>query len=613
MSPPSPSDLRKLTVKFFLTYQVNSLPALLPLIYMMGLVTGLDGQQSLTTALYVLPVAVPTLTLVGPFLLIYWVLQDAFASPPGDTPERRLERLLKVPRRIELRMVGVAVLGTLMYAAFPAIHFGKSLWIVPWTAALSVMQFMLLWINIRLSLEKLIAPHAVAQFKELRTYSLAGRGLYWTRQKWYLPYAFGLFVVCTLTMMASVVAKLSYAAFRDFFATLHTHAAVEFEPLLRQTLTQLVQQLMVPLVLLGAYVLVTAAVCAWRLASYQSNGARAVQKAIEGLASGAPQMPDWVSTDETGDLALATAKTLVHLQRFSLSLRGSAQSLQESAQALSDSTQQQSEMLTHQASALQETQVTTQEIKQTSEVASQRAEGVLAQTQYAERISKAAEESIQKSVNSLEAIRTDAGEMMRHINMLGGKARQIAQITETVKGLADRSHMLALNAAIESVRSGEHGKGFGVVAREIRALADQSIQATSNVGHILEDISAAIRQAVTMSEKGSTRADEGLAQVREFGESIRQLSGIVSENGNSVRQISAAVAQQNVGIVEIFKAVAQLSTMMNQTVERLKQSDSAVSEVNNVVTHVSEFVGVYGWEEMRPGTPSKPAAAPRRS
>ena len=607
MHPSSPGDLRKLALKFFLTYQLNSLPALPPLLYMMALVTGLDGEQALTTSLYVLPVIVPLLTLFGPYLLIHAVVRDAFSDPPGDTAERKLERLLKVPRRIELRMVGMAVLGTLSYAGFPAFYYGKSLWIVPWAAALSVLQFLMLWINIRLSLERLMAPYAVAQFHLLGIFELRGQGFYWTRQKWYLPYAFGLYVVCTLTMMASVAGRMSYSAFEAFFSTLNTHAPSEFEPLLRLTLSRLTEQLLVPMVLLGIYLFLTAAVGAWRLAAVQSEGARSVQTAIEALASGSPRMPDWVGTDEMGDLSLATAKVFVHLQRFALSLRGSAHSLRSSAQAFGGSARQQGEMITHQAAALQETQVTTQEIKQTSELAAQKAESVIAQTENAERITQTAEQSILKSVGSLESIRSQVGEMADHIGALGGKTRQIAHITETVKSLADRSHMLALNAAIESVRSGEHGKGFGVVAREIRALADQSIRATANVGQLLEDISRSIQLAVRMSEQGSARADEGLQQVLEFSQSIQKLSGIMNENGNAVRQISAAVAQQNAGIGEIFKSVAAMSTMMNQTVERLNLSNSTMGQVNEVVNHVSEFVGSYGWEEL--GTSSSPGKA----
>ena len=149
---------------------------------------------------------------------------------------------------------------------------------------------------------------------------------------------------------------------------------------------------------------------AWRLAQAQSEGARSVQGAMEALASGSPRLPDWISTDELGDLAVATARVFEQLKAFSLSLGDSADALKRSAEELGMSTSKQSEVLTLQATALQETQVTAQEIKQTSALASQKAEGVLQQTERADSISQAGNEAIQKSLGGLlDALRRARG------------------------------------------------------------------------------------------------------------------------------------------------------------------------------------------------------------
>ena len=103
------------------------------------------------------------------------------------------------------------------------------------------------------------------------------------------------------------------------------------------------------------------------------------------------------------------------------------------------------------------------------------------------------------SLGGLTDIRAQVDEIARKIAQLSERTQQIGGITQTVKDLADQSNMLALNAAIEAVRSGERGKGFAIVAREIRSLADQSIQATNRVREILEDISASIRRAVAIT------------------------------------------------------------------------------------------------------------------
>ena len=166
----------------------------------------------------------------------------------------------------------------------------------------------------------------------------------------------------------------------------------------------------------------------------------------------------------------------------------------------------------------------------------------------ADDIGRSGEQAIEQTLGGLTEIRSQVDAIAQKIGELAERTRQIGLITETVKDLADQSNMLALNAAIEAVRSGEHGKGFSVVAREIRSLADQSIQATNRVREILEDITAAIRTAVAITEKGSQKMESSLIQVRTSGENLRELSGIVKENSAAVRQIAAAVNQQNAGI-----------------------------------------------------------------
>jgi methyl-accepting chemotaxis protein len=190
--------------------------------------------------------------------------------------------------------------------------------------------------------------------------------------------------------------------------------------------------------------------------------------------------------------------------------------------------------------------------------------------------------------------------MASRIRSLGERARQIATITTAVKDLADQSNMLALNAAIEAVRSGEHGKGFSVVAREIRTLADQSIQATNRVREILQDVADAIRDTVSITEAGAEKVQTSLVLVQNSGESLKALGTIVRDNTAAVRQIAAAVGQQNAGISEIFEAVKDLSRMMDETLERVQASEEAAGLVRGVAGEVSSVVRQYGADAESP-------------
>src|SRR5205807_3723982 len=163
-------------------------------------------------------------------------------------------------------------------------------------------------------------------------------------------------------------------------------------------------------------------------------------------------------------------------------------------------------------------------------LAAEKAQAVVRVAEDADKMGKSGEGAVQESIAGLAAIRTQSAEIGERIRTLTDSARQIGGITETVKDLADQSNMLALNAAVEAVRSGEHGKGFSVVAREIRSLADQSIGATRRVSEILEALGGSIHSTVKMSEQGERAIGEGLVRVQESGNNLRGLLSITRQN-----------------------------------------------------------------------------------
>jgi len=299
------------------------------------------------------------------------------------------------------------------------------------------------------------------------------------------------------------------------------------------------------------------------------------------------------SGDEVGRLARSFSQMVDKLREVTINLQQAADALRQSTDHLNASSTEQAATVSRQAAALQQTQVTATEIRQTSLVASQKAASVLAVAERADQLARSGEAAIEMTMAGLNDIRVQVGEIAQKIVELGERTQQIGGITQTVKDLADQSNMLALNAAIEAVRSGEHGKGFGVVAREIRALADQSIQATSRVRELLDDISGSVTTAVRITERGAERMESGLTQVRASGQNLKELSNIVQDNANAVRQIASAVNQQNVGINQITQAVNELSRMMDETVARIGSTGEAATTLQIISEQLSSAVKSY--------------------
>ncbi|WP_163990027.1 methyl-accepting chemotaxis protein [Pyxidicoccus caerfyrddinensis] len=292
--------------------------------------------------------------------------------------------------------------------------------------------------------------------------------------------------------------------------------------------------------------------------------------------------------DEVGELAGAFGQLVKQLRDTAHSLHRGTRVLSDTVAELQSAAAQQERNVARQAAALQETQVTAQEIKQTSLLAAEKADAVLTVAVRAEKVGQAGEEDIRDSLGGFQSLLDQSRQMTERITQLNERTRQIGGITQTVKDLADQSNMLALNAAIEAARSGEHGKGFGVVAREIRSLADQSIDSTVRVRDILNELGNAILSTARMTEAGHSRVEAGLEQVRSSGDRLKELATIIQDNASAVRQIAGAVAQQNAGIAQIFGAVTDLSSMMNDT----QQGLAATTKAATLLREVSEQMQV---------------------
>ncbi|AFE10503.1 methyl accepting chemotaxis protein [Corallococcus coralloides DSM 2259] len=297
--------------------------------------------------------------------------------------------------------------------------------------------------------------------------------------------------------------------------------------------------------------------------------------------------------DEVGELASAFSRMMDHLRESTTSLQQATRVLGQTVGELTEATEQQERNLIRQGTAIQETQVTAREIQQTSQLAAERSQAVLALVARAREAGGSGQTALGASLDGFEQLRDHGARLAEGISSLNERTQQIGGITQTVKDLADQSNMLALNAAIEAARSGEHGKGFGVVAREIRSLADQSIQATGRVRDILDAIRGGIHDTVALSEEGQRRSEAGLAQVRESGQSLRALTDIIQDNASAAQQIAAAVIQQNAGIAQIFAAVTDLSRMMDDTLQAMHGTQRMTHALRGVAERMESVAGVW--------------------
>ncbi|WP_267145483.1 methyl-accepting chemotaxis protein [Myxococcus dinghuensis] len=299
------------------------------------------------------------------------------------------------------------------------------------------------------------------------------------------------------------------------------------------------------------------------------------------------------SQDEIGRLAASFMEMMSQLRSLLMALKGSAEQLEAAATQLTETAVEQNEAVSQQAVALHETQLAAQQLQESSRAAAKRVEIIQREAEKASTFGEAGEAAVMGSVGGLTHIRSHVEQIGRTITELHQRTRLVGDITRTVKDLADQSNVLALNASIEAARSGDSGRAFSVVARNMRSLADQSAGATTRVQGILGDIGRAIGEAVRISEGGAREVEGGLEQVHAAGESLRSLAGIIQSNGQTVRSISDAVRQQDAGIAELFAALSSMADVADQIVDRMAASEQAAIQLSAASGELSAIVGRY--------------------
>jgi methyl-accepting chemotaxis protein len=284
------------------------------------------------------------------------------------------------------------------------------------------------------------------------------------------------------------------------------------------------------------------------------------------------------------------------LEALLATISETAQHLSSSAAEILAGTTQQVEGMREQSSAVAQTVTSVDEVLQTSEQAAQRAQQVAAAYDNAVKISNEGRRALDDTVQVMNAVSARTETIAADILSLAENSLEIGEIVSVVAEIADQTNLLALNAAIEASRAGEHGRGFNVVASEIRTLADQSKAATTRVRRILMEIQKSTNSAVIGAEDGSKSVSRALETVSEAGETIRQLEAIVADSARSVAQIAASAGQQRAGMKQIHEAMHYIEQTSSQNLSAIRQAEEAAKDLNELGSRLKEMLTDHGSE-----------------
>lgn len=164
------------------------------------------------------------------------------------------------------------------------------------------------------------------------------------------------------------------------------------------------------------------------------------------------------------------------------------------------------------------------------------------------------------------------------IEVLESRSQEIGDILNIISGISSQTNLLALNASIEAARVGEEGRGFAVVAGEVRKLAEQSEQATSQVGVLIQEIQAGIKQAVRAMEQGTSEVDTGLSVADQTGQLFEDILEAAKKVSNQIQEVSSATEEISAGTEEMTATAEDLSSSVSKTANSSEQISSSVDE-----------------------------------
>jgi len=200
---------------------------------------------------------------------------------------------------------------------------------------------------------------------------------------------------------------------------------------------------------------------------------------------------------------------------------------------------------------------------------------------------------VEKTVNVMGRIAEKVQASAKTVESLGSRSDQIGQIIGTIEDIADQTNLLALNAAIEAARAGEQGRGFAVVADEVRALAERTTRATREIGEMIKAIQTETKGAVITMEEGVREVEEGTHEAAKSGAALQQILDKINDVTMQVSQIATAAEEQTATTSEISSNIIQMSEVVQQTAKGAIESSEAAKSLSKLAEELKGIVGQF--------------------
>ncbi|WP_047150912.1 methyl-accepting chemotaxis protein [Aneurinibacillus tyrosinisolvens] len=327
------------------------------------------------------------------------------------------------------------------------------------------------------------------------------------------------------------------------------------------------------------------------------------------------------SKDEIGQLTNATNTMIQNLRNIVVQVSQSSEQVAASAEQLSASAEQTGKATEQIALTVQEVAAGTdkqmQSVDESSRTIGELAVGVQKIAENAQHVTGAAADTsgraeegaknIQLAIKQMSAISNTFGNLSDSVKALGERSNQISQIVQVITDISSQTNLLALNAAIEAARAGEHGKGFAVVADEVRKLAEQSSNSAQQIGQLIAAIQEETNKTVQSMDNATKEVAEGIGVVNLSGETFERIQHSVNEVASQIEQVSSAAQQisaateQVVHSIQLISEVAEdaaagtqnVSAATEEQLASMEEISASASSLTSMAEELQEAIGKF--------------------